>query len=418
VEDNEELAPVAVIETIPDLEHLARELVGVDRVAVDLESDSFYAYHEKVCLLQLSSPYEDFIVDPLATRDLSPLGPMFRDPAIEKVFHAGEYDLICLKRDYGFDIANIFDTMVAARTLGAKELGLAALVNKHFNVVLSKKLQRSDWGKRPLTQEQYAYARLDTHYLLELRDILHKELAAKDRLRDARDEFERVVRVQPPEREFDPNAFWRLAGARELTPAGRAVLKGIYLFRERTASELDKAAFRVLPEPLMVRLAAESPRDLDALQRMRGMTPYLFSRYGKDLLAAVGEGLAAEPVEREPERRQNKRWDLATMRRYETLRQWRKKKAEEGGVDTVVILPTDDLRTLAQVPERVHYPEQWLEALTPRKRELYGPEILEILAAPLPETAAAGTAAGGRRRRRRRRGGGSGGPANGTGAAS
>lgn len=392
--------PVAVIETLSDLEQLAAHFEGIDRVAVDLESDSFYSYHEKVCLLQLSSADHDFVVDPLAVLDLSPLGPLFRDPKVEKVFHAGEYDVLCLKRDFAFEINSVFDTMIAARILGSRELGLASLIQRYFDVTLSKKLQRSDWGKRPLTAAQIDYARLDTHYLLELRDLLQEELAQRELAGDAQDEFARLVRIQPNERVFDPDSFWRLPGARALTGQGRAVLKDLYYYRESTAAQMDRAAFRVLPEQLLVRLAEVLPRSLDALQEVQGMTPYLFDRFGRELLALVETGLKHAPIEREPERPPNHRWNTVTMHRYEALRQWRKKKAEERGVDTVVILATDDLREIAQAPLRwPHEAKAWLTPLSARKRQIYGEELLALLSAPVAPPV------GGRRRRRRKRGG-------------
>ncbi len=391
--------PVAVIETLADLEQLAAHFEGMDRIAVDLESDSFYSYHEKVCLLQVSSATADFVIDPLSVLDLSPLGAIFRDPKVEKVFHAGEYDILCLKRDFGFEVANVFDTMIAARILGSKELGLASLIQRYFDVTLSKKLQRSDWGKRPLTAAQIEYARMDTHYLHELRDILLKELATRDLDGDADDEFARLVRVQPAERVFDPDSFWRLPGARAISAQQRAVLKELYYYREKTAAQMDRAAFRVLPEQLLVRLAEVLPNDLDSLEKVRGMTPYLFNRFGKELLDLIETGLKRDPIEKEPERPANRRWDTVTMHRYEALRQWRKKKAEDRSVDTVVILATDDLREIAQAPMRnPHDAESWLSTLSERKRELYGEELLAVLStpvsAPLP----------GRRRRRRKRG--------------
>ena len=204
--------------------------------------------------------------------------------------------------------------------------------------------------------------------------------------------------MRPGEKLFDPDSFWRLPGARELSPKARAVLKELYYHREKTAAEMDRAAFRVLPEQLLVRLAVELPRDLEAVQNAKGMTPFLFNRFGRELLAVIQAGLAKDPIEREPERLPGRRWDTVTMLRYETLRQWRKKKAEERGVDTVVILATDDLRVIAEAPARAPDPDAWLLALTPRKRELYGAELLALLSAPI-----AAPAANPKRRRRRRR---------------
>ncbi|HVE14343.1 MAG TPA: HRDC domain-containing protein, partial [Elusimicrobiota bacterium] len=326
----------------------------------------------------------------------SPLSPFFRDPAIEKVFHAGEYDILCLKRDYGFEVNNIFDTMVAARTLGSSKLGLAPLIEQHFGVTLSKKLQRSDWGKRPLTWEHIDYARMDTHFLFRLRDKLREELAERKLLEEAREEFARITRIEPSPRAFDPDDFWRLPGARLLSAQARAVLRALYLYREKTAAENDRAPFRVMPEDLLVRIAEALPADGAALKAVKGMSPYILSRYGGGLLDQVRRGLAAAPIEKPPERPAGQRHDNETLRRYEALRAWRKAQGEKRGVNPVVILSTEEVRLLAQAPKESPDSAQWLSHLSDYKRELYGKDLLELLAAPLPE-------AKGRRRRRRRR---------------
>ena len=173
-----QLPPLPVVATSSELNELLEKIEIEKEIAVDIESNGFYVYHEKVCLLQLSTRKEDFIIDPISVEDLSPLKRIFADPATEKVFHAGDYDIGCLKRDYGFTVSNVFDTMIASRLLGTPKLGLAYAIEKYFGIHISKKLQRAHWGKRPLSTEQLQYARLDTHYLLRLRDILHQELRA------------------------------------------------------------------------------------------------------------------------------------------------------------------------------------------------------------------------------------------------
>ena len=316
-----------------------------------------------------------------------------RDPRIEKVFHAAEYDILCLKRDYGFELNGLFDTMASARMLGAKELGLAALISKYFGIQLSKKLQRADWGKRPLSDAQIDYARLDTHYLLRLRDFLYQELEKKGLLHDAKETFMRLEQMEHAQKPFNPDDFWRLPGARHLNPQSRAVLREIFYFREKTAAETDKAPFRVLPEALMVRLAERLPKDLVEVEKVPGITTYLLKRFGRELLDLVQKGLSLPPIESPPERKPTERWNPSAMLRYQSLRQWRKKKAEERGLDPVVILPTDDLRRLAKAPAENPESSEWLKTISNRKRELYGEELLKILNAPIPASA-------GRRRRR------------------
>jgi ribonuclease D len=373
------LRPVRLVTEISHIEWLAERLGGEPRIAVDLESDGFYVYHEKVCLLQLSSEKEDFIIDPLSARDISPLAGIFRDPAVEKVFHAAEYDILSLKRDFGFKVRSVFDTMAAARALGKPKLGLAGLIEEYFGIVLSKKLQRANWGKRPLSEEQIQYARLDTHYLLRLRDKLEPELKERKLLEEAHDSFRKVERIEPTKKSFDPENYWKLSGARELPPESLAVLRELYFYRERTAAELDRAPFRVLPEPLLVRLAADLPRSVADLSRVHGMTPYLFEHHSRELLEGIERGLQAQPVEKLPERSARGEWDGPTARRYEALRAWRKKTSEERGVEPVVILDTDEIKALAAAPAKSEDPSEWLTSLSHFKQEAYRADLLRIL---------------------------------------
>jgi len=109
---------------------LAAELHRYPRIGVDTEANSLHAYREQVCLLQFSTPEADYLVDPLALDDLSPLAPVFASPEVEKIFHAAEYDILGLHRDFGFTFTNLFDTMVSARILGYEKVGLGALLEK------------------------------------------------------------------------------------------------------------------------------------------------------------------------------------------------------------------------------------------------------------------------------------------------
>jgi ribonuclease D len=124
----ERLPEPILIQRPVDLHKLAERLCREGILAVDTESNSLFAYQEQVCLIQFSTPEMDYLVDPLALEDLSPLGEVFSAEGTEKVFHAAEYDLICLSRDFGFEFANLFDTMVAARILGRKAVGLGSLL--------------------------------------------------------------------------------------------------------------------------------------------------------------------------------------------------------------------------------------------------------------------------------------------------
>ncbi len=362
------------------LDEVCQELARCERLAFDTESNGFYAYKEKVCLIQISSPTEDFIVDPIAFKDISALGPLFADPKIEKLFHAGEYDVLCLKRDYGFTFRNLYDTMIAARILGTKELGLAAAIERHFGLVISKKLQRADWGKRPLTHEMIRYAQGDTHFLMRLADIQLKMLEEKGRLEDAKEAFAELSALEPNLKSFDGEGFWKLVGRDDIGGRAMAVLKEVWLYREHQAQSRDRAPFRVMPEDLMVRIAKAMPETREALAAVKGMSPYILERFGSGLLAAVEKGKAAEPLSRPPAAApERKRLNDLEWRTFEALRAWRKSRSEKDGVEPVVIMTTENLRTLAIHACRDHGGDP-LGPLSELKRGRYGDDIVKVVA--------------------------------------
>src|SRR5512135_3744640 len=211
--DLETSALPELVQTGEALERLASELARQPRIAVDTESNSLHAYRERVCLIQFSTIDRDVVVDQLALDDLSPLGIIFADEHIEKIFHASEYDIICLRRDYGFSFASIFDTMQAGRILGRKQAGLDRLLEEKFGVKMNKRFQKADWAVRPLSRDLLLYARLDTHYLIPLRDMLEAELQAGGLWQLAQEDF-RIAR-QPNGTKSKPEVpGWVRYGAR------------------------------------------------------------------------------------------------------------------------------------------------------------------------------------------------------------
>jgi len=294
------LAPAILVAEGDALGRLVRELAAHAIVAVDTESNSLHAYRERVCLIQFSTPAADYIVDPIGLPDLNPLAPFFANPDQQKVFHAAEYDIICLRRDYGFEFTNIFDTMSAARTLGWPQVGLANILETRFGVKMNKKYQRADWKRRPLTAEQLDYARLDTHYLVALREILLQALTESGRWPEAEEEFARLTRLRadPDAATPDPAAFWRVKGARDLTPAQAAILQALFSYREQQAERLDRPPFKVMGEATLMELARRAPQRAEELQSVPGMTPEQIHRYGHGVLDAIQQGLRAPPSAR------------------------------------------------------------------------------------------------------------------------
>ncbi len=368
----------------PDaLKRLADTLSKEPIIAVDTESNSLHAYREQVCLIQFSSPQTDYLVDPLALNDLSPLGPLFANPKIEKVFHAADYDLICLRRDFSFDFANLFDTMMAASDLGRSEIGLGAILEKEFDVQMDKRYQRADWGERPLPRELLAYARMDTHFLIPLRNRLRAELIETGRWPLAVEDFSHIMKVTAQvvrngvkaDDEFVPSSCWRITGSYDLDPQQAAVLLELCRYRDQVARSLNRPLFKVINDATLLAIAAALPANMSDLKQLPGMTQGQVRRHGHQILAAVRRGLDATPVH--PPRAT--RPDDQYLNRLEDLRQWRKNKAQEIGVKSDVVLSRDLLMAVAE-----RYPQTMDElteilSVVPWRLEHFGPDILKVL---------------------------------------
>jgi len=370
------LPPPVVVTSPPQLATLLDAISDQPAVAVDTESNSLYAYQEQVCLIQFSIPGADYIVDPLAGLDLSPLARLFANFGVQKVFHAAEYDVMCLKRDFGFRFANLFDTMWAARILGWPCVGLGDILKETFGVRTNKRYQRYNWGKRPLESEALAYACLDTHYLLPLRRLQADALTRQGRLKEAQDVFDQVAVSGPMSHIFDPAGFRRIKGASDLTGREEAVLRELYIWRDREACRRDRPPFKVLNNHTLIALAQVRPRTPEGLTGVPGMKPYHAHRYGKRILRAIKRGVHARLPESPPP---PPRHSGAEVARFRALRAWRKQVAAGRGVDVDVIVSNAVLWALVEQNPYALKDLNRIEGLGPWKRKAYGEAILKIL---------------------------------------
>jgi ribonuclease D len=331
------------IDSQQSLVDACRKLEFEPRIAVDTESNSLFAYQEKVCLIQISSPELDYIFDPFVLNDLSLLGKLFENPAQEKIFHASEYDLICLKRDYHFTFSNLFDTMIASRILGLSEVGLGSLLNNFFEIVLDKKYQRANWGMRPLPSEMLDYARLDTHYLFKLRDTLEEELISHNLLELAAEDFNAACKAEAHRNGNNHADCWKVAGANHLDPRQAAILNELCIYRDEQAKKADLPLFKVLSNDLLVELSLQQPASLEDLKQIPRCSEKIVSRHGNGLLKAVARGASAPPITRQ----RSARPDDAYLERIDCLKEWRKKTAKELKVESDVILPRELIERIA-----------------------------------------------------------------------
>ena len=358
-----------------DLRKLKMQLSSQPQIAIDTESNSLYAYQEQVCLIQISFPGHDYLLDTITLPDLSPLKDVFTDPKVEKVIHAAEYDLRCLKRDFGFQVINLFDTRTALRTLGRTRTGLGDVLADEFGVKVNKRWQRANWGQRPLPDELLDYARLDTHYLLRLRDRLALMLKENQNWEEAAEEFERLTTLNANDVETPEKRLWKIHGARKLKPREMAVLQEITFFREWQAKRLDRPHFKVLANKTLIEIARAQPKTRAELEELYGMTPNQIRRFGEGLLAAVNRGLKRTP----PDRPKPKRRNHAAASRYKHLHAWRKKTAEQRGVDSDIILPREIVEEIANLSPKTLQELQTIMQPLEWRFEKYKDEILEII---------------------------------------
>ncbi len=369
----EKLPPPIWVATSPTLQRSIDDLAAEPRLAVDTESNSLHAYREQVCLIQFSTSRTDYIVDPLALEDLSPLAPIFANQAIEKVFHAVEYDLICLNRDFGITVSNLFDTMQAARILGYKQVGLEAMLSLKLGIKVNKRFQKADWGRRPLSPELLNYARQDTRYLLELRDILQGELETRGRWELAREEFIRFSHGYWASKPDIP-AWQRISGTQKFTSQQLAILQELCAWREAQAQRMNRPMFKVMDDRRLVAIAQSAPRTADELEALN-LTSKQILVYGQDLIRAVEIGRQAEPVRRP----QSARPEEAFLNRIEALSEWRKQKAEKMGVESDVVLPKSFMHAIAEKNPRTQEDLSQLMPDSPWRLGQFGLEMLNLL---------------------------------------
>lgn len=368
------LPPPVWVNTIEKLNMMVQDLASQPRVAVDTESNSLHAFREQVCLLQFSSSKADYIVDPLALRDLTSLAPIFSDPNIEKVFHAAEYDLICLRRDFDFSFANLFDTMHAARVLGYPAVGLDKLLGDKFGIKIDKRHQKADWASRPLTKEQIHYARLDTHYLFELRDVLENELKEKERLYFAKEDFERACRIEEAKSRINGSSWERFSGRKDLSLRELTIVSHLCKWRDKEAERLDRPPYKVVMDDVFIALAKNPPEakvDLSAA----GLSEKQIRLWGDMILSAIRNGAEAPLVVR----REVERKDDAVLRRLEKLKVWRKKIGTDMKVESDIILPKPYLAALSENPPNNLVELQTLMKDAPARFDKFGAQILKIL---------------------------------------
>ena len=294
-------------------------------------------------------------MDPLAVKDLSPLAPIFKSPEIRKIFHGADYDIRSLYRDFQIEVNTLFDTQIAARFLGLKDIGLASLLEERLNITLKKKYQKKDWSQRPLPVPMLDYAVHDTCYLLTLSQDLRSELRKKGRLSFVEEECQLQTTVRSAEPNGEP-LFMKFNGAGKLDRRSLAVLEALLQLRDQTARKRDLPLFKVIGNSQVLALAKRKPVNMEDLQDIRGFSRKQINQLGNAILKRSVPRWPY-PKTRFPSipRKKSERISPKVGERVKRLKAWRDRRGGEMGVDPSLICTNAQARTLAL--SNPHLPE-------------------------------------------------------------
>jgi ribonuclease D len=343
-----------LIRSTEGLQAVAEAVAEVRLFAVDTEAAGYHRYHDRICLLQISTRATTFLIDTLELDRIDPLAPLFASPAQEVILHDADYDLRLLARDYGVQVGGLFDTKIAAQLLGEAAIGLGALVEKYVGARLEKKHQRADWAQRPLSASMLEYAAEDTRHLPALRDRLYEELERAGRLHWAREEFglQEAARWEPGEN--GPDGYLRVKHTRDLGPRQMAALRELYRWRESVAERRDVATFRIAGNDVLAAVARALPRDARELARTDGVPSSIADRHGTELLDAVARALSL-PEAALPQRERLPRRpppDPVLEERADRLKRARDAAADELRLDRGFLMPRQQLEEMARLQPR------------------------------------------------------------------
>ncbi|HLG21397.1 MAG TPA: HRDC domain-containing protein [Candidatus Manganitrophaceae bacterium] len=351
-------------------------------IGVDTEGDSLYSYQEKVSLIQISGEEMNYIFDPLLLDTLQPLSALLEERSILKIFHGADYDLVSLKRDFGFKIGPIFDTALAARAIGLKEFSLQNLIEKYFQAPLSKTHQKSNWSIRPLPPAQLEYAYQDTAYLVRLYQILKEEVEKRGRSDQIEEECRLLEAITWNGKLFEPHDYLRIKGARALFPQSQQVLRELGVVRDRFAKERNRPAFKVISNDDLLILAKNPPLNEEDLKRLFPRESAPAHRNRSLWLQAVSTGLKKTDPLPKREKSRPEPMTPAQEKLLTKLKMWRNKQAEIEGVEPAMVLTTTVLKEIAVAKPATIEAIQSTPSLRRWQMNRYGAAILKEISNP------------------------------------
>jgi ribonuclease D len=373
-----------VIQDAGELSRLTAQARAAKAIAIDTEFMGEGRYRTLLCLIQLAVPIDGHdggswieLMDPLQDGlDASALAQLLADPEVEIVVHAGRQDIALLRRALSTEVANVFDTQVAAGFTGlGAQISYDSLLQDTLGLRLAKSASFTRWDKRPLSAEQLAYAREDVVHLLQAADVLKGRLAQLGRLEWALQECAPLARSTD---ERDPEAiFARLPRIASASAAAQGLARDLVQWREETAERQNRPVQGVLPDAALVEIARRSPASIAELANIRGVTQPIVKRSGAEIVERVRAGGTSEVTFlRPPERsRPPDPADAPIVALAEALA---RSKAREAGLAYELVASRSDLQAVVAA-KRLAEAEPTVRLLSGWRRELVGEQVLRLL---------------------------------------
>jgi ribonuclease D len=361
------------VSTTAELEHLVSSIKGAPVLAIDTEFLREKTYYPKLCLVQLATEDVEAIVDPLVVGDMSPLAAILTDGNTVKVLHAGVQDVETLLRAVDVTPHPIFDTQVAASTLGHNhQVGYGALVQELCDTTLPKADSLTDWSRRPLTPTQLEYAIDDVRYLPRMYREMYAQLEHLGRLPWVQPEFEHLE--DPASYGCEPEESWRkLKRVSSLSAKQRAVAQAVAAWREKEAMRRDIPRRWVLADELVVEIARRMPKTPDDILELRGISERMNLRVIREIVVCVEGAVRSDPATWPHQGRTHAKGpeSEAAIDMMTTLVHLR---AREQNVSSSLLASHEDIVSLSRGErEGVGVLEGW-------RRKLIGDELLSLLA--------------------------------------
>ncbi len=370
---------ICFIDSEQALVELCKEIESTHWIVLDTEFMRENTYYPQLCLLQIATQDKLACIDPLALTHLDPILDIIYNPNIIKIMHACSQDMEIFYHLRGSLPSPVFDTQVAAPLLGfPPQVGYARLIEDLLGIKLDKTHTRTDWSRRPLSQEQLRYAADDVLYLSQAYPLLHEQLNERSRLEWLQEDFAALSDAGPYSK--PPHDAWlRIKGSNRLSGKQLSVLQALAEWREQTARETNRPRSWLMRDDILLDMARQRPTSTEALSHIRGLNERTLRKYRDTLLEIIKHAMTqtAEKVH-QPPRPTPLTTDQESL--VDILMAVVRQRASEQSISPSVLASRKDLENLVRGEGQPSITQGWKAAMVGNelKQMLDGKTILRV----------------------------------------